>query len=873
MTLRTGTRVGHYEVQSPLGAGGMGEVYRARDTKLERWVALKVLPEGLSLEVERLHRFEKEARSASALNHPNIVTIYEVGTSDGVSYIAMELVEGKTLRELLHTGALPLRRLLPLAAQLADGLAKAHEAGIVHRDLKPENVMMTKDALVKILDFGLAKLTQSGENDGPESELPTMTRATEPGTILGTVGYMSPEQASGEVLDSRSDQFSFGSMLYEMATGRKAFERRTKVQTLSAIIAEEPEAIGKVNPKLPPNFCWIVERCLAKEPAQRYAATRDLARDLATLRDHSSEISGAGELPLIRPKKKLFLLLAGLVAALIAGAGVLLGTRAGENRALEAPLPVFRQLTFRRGYVTGARFAPDGRTIVYSAAWDGKASEIFTTRIDSPESRPLGIFPAGILAISSAGEMAISLGCEPTNDDHCYGTLARVPLAGGAPREVLDNVSSADWSPDGKELAVVHVVNGEYRLEYPIGKALYTTTGTLGSVRFSPKGDSFGFVEHESPDSIEGVIRVLDSQGHKRDLTAKSKMFGLAWTPEGNGLAFSGAVGGGVRMWLNFIKLSGQARGLARPPGNTLLCDISQGGRALVLVGYTRCEIVAPVDGSTGGQRISWFDVSEPADLSADGRSLLFRESGSSVGGQYTTYLRRLDGSDPARLGEGKALALSSDQKWALVSLARPAPHLRLLPTGVGQSRDLPGGGIDRYHWAFFLPDGRTIAFAGEQNGRLPRTYLQDVEGGQPRAFGAEGLRISVASPDGKQLAGTTLDGKAFRFPADGDGTDLQPIRGVEPNEFLVQWSSDGKTLYVRGTEENPLTLYRVDLETGKRELWKRLDPTDEAGFIEFGAGPRLGVRMTPDGRALVYSYWSRQYDLYIVEGLQSRWR
>jgi eukaryotic-like serine/threonine-protein kinase len=873
MPLKAGSRLGPYEVLAPLGAGGMGEVYRARDRRLERSVALKVLPESLTVEHDRLQRFEKEARSASALNHPNIVTIYDVGTLDGVSYIAMELVEGKTLRELLHTGLLPLRRLLPLAAQLADGLAKAHDAGIVHRDLKPENVMVTKDGLVKILDFGLAKLTQSGEESGEESELPTMTRATEPGTILGTVGYMSPEQASGRVLDARSDQFSLGSMLYEMATGKKAFEHETKIQTLSAIITEEPEAIGKVNPKLPVNFCWIVERCLAKEPEGRYAATRDLARDLATLRDHSSEVSLVTPGPVRRRKSRLWY--AGVPAALAAGLLLFLtGSRVGERRGVLAPLPSFRQLTFRRGFITGARFARDGQTIVYSARWDGRPSEVFTTNSGSHESRPLGI-TGGVLAISSAGELAVSIGCEEQEQQgECYGTLARVPLAGGAPRELLDDVTSADWTPDGKNLAVVHVVNGRSRLEYPIGKVLYESNSALVCMRFSPKGDRLAFVEFSSRDSFAGRVWVIDLNGQRTALTAEWRGLwsALAWTPDGDGVVFSGATSG-QRRWLNLVKLSGEARALARPPGNTLMYDISREGRILVGSGFARSEIVETADGGAAGQKISWFDWSEPVDVSADGQSLLFRESGEGADGKYVTFLRRLDGSDPSRLGDGRALALSSDRKWALVSIDDPDRHLRILPTGAGQPRDLPGGGIYLYHWAFFLPDGRRIVGAAEEKGRLPRSYIQDVDGGPPRPFGEEGLRISVASPDGTQLAGTTLDGRALRFSIEGNGSDPRPIAGVEPGEFLVQWSADGKTLYVRGVDENPLTLYRVDLETGKRALWKELRPAEEAGFMYFGAGPKAGVRVTPDGRKVVYGYWTRQMDLYLADGLQSRWR
>jgi eukaryotic-like serine/threonine-protein kinase len=353
---------------------------------------LKVLPVEILEDKSRLARFEKEARAASSLNHPNIVTIYDIGSDDSLAYIAIELVEGRTLRELLASGPIPIRRLLSLSAQIADGLAKAHSAGIVHRDLKPENPMVTKDGFVKILDFGLAKLVPAGFESSEGSRLATGTRGTEPGTVLGTVGYMSPEQASGHPVDFHSDQFSLGAILYEMASGKRAFDRATAVQTLSAVIQDEPEPVSAAAPKTPANLVWIIEWCLAKDPEERYVSTRGLARDLAALRDHASGILGSA---VGQPAPRRFRLSRALfVGAVAAGAALavlafLAGQKLQARHDCETPPPPTRTLTFRRGFLTGARFAPDGQTIVYSAAWDGKPSEIFTTRIAAERDRHL----------------------------------------------------------------------------------------------------------------------------------------------------------------------------------------------------------------------------------------------------------------------------------------------------------------------------------------------------------------------------------------------------------------------------------------------------------------------------------------------------
>src|SRR6266545_111095 len=406
MTLASGSRLGPYEVLSPIGAGGMGEVYRARDPRLGREVAIKVLPASLSQDVDRLRRFEQEARAAGALNHPNITAVYDIGSAEGSPYIVTELLEGETLRGRLGVGALSPRKATDYAVQLAKGLAAAHEKGIVHRDLKPENLFVTRDGRIKILDFGLAKLKQPEERAG-KSDLLTATAGTEPGVVMGTMGYMSPEQVRGGSADQRSDIFSFGAILYEMLSGQRAFRGDTAADTISAILAREPPDLAQTNREIHPGLDRIVRHCLEKNPEERFQSARDIAFDLEALSGVSTPSAATGVHAF--PEKKRRLAQLAIAGLFLLASGVGIGVYGGKSVWLRPP-PFYAQLTFRRGQIESARFAPDGQTILYTAAWDGKPLEVFVSRTESPESRLFGMVGADLLSISSSGEMALSLG-------------------------------------------------------------------------------------------------------------------------------------------------------------------------------------------------------------------------------------------------------------------------------------------------------------------------------------------------------------------------------------------------------------------------------------------------------------------------------
>jgi serine/threonine protein kinase/Tol biopolymer transport system component len=853
MALTLGSKLGPYEIHSPLGAGGMGEVYRARDARLQRDVAIKIIPSAFARDVERLMRFEREARAAAALNHSNILAIYDVGTQDDSPYIVSELLEGVSLRNKLLSGILPRREATHYATQIVHGLSAAHAKGIVHRDLKPENIFITKDGGLKILDFGLAKLTQPGTSPGmrePGSSSDAVTLERNSGVLLGTVGYMSPEQIRNGPVDYRSDIFSFGAILFEMFSGKQAFRGATSADTLSAILRDEPPELAETQTTMPVPIRRVVRHCLEKDPERRYQSTNDLAFDLEELSALKYEAPASP--PVAAKSRTVWLALcAAIVLAAVAMAVLLLRPKASSS-------PVYQRLTFLRGTVWSARFAPDGQTVLYSASWNGMPMSIFTTRPEALESRSMGLEDSQILAISSSGEMAILVKRSYLSHHLSLGTLARVPMVGGTPREMLDDVQQADWAPNGTDLAVVRQVAGRNRLEFPAGKLLYQPPGWVSDARVSPKGDKVAFLEHPVLGDSRGWVSVVDLSGKRTILSSEwAGEEGLAWSPDGQEVWFTANTSGGANS-LYAVALSRKLKVVSTAPVNLILNDISRDGEVLLSSGNESSEFVGFHPGVAKEHDISWLDWGAIRDLSPDGQTLIFTHFGEKSGKNYSVYLRKTNSSAAVRLGEGSGWALSPDGKWVISVLADP-PHIVLLPTGAGEVQKLPTDGIEEFGMgANWLPDGKKIVFIGRERGHALRSYVQDLNGGMPVPVTPEGVSGALISSDGLYLIAADAHNNKLLYPLAGGAPHA--IAGLKREDRIIRLSGDGRSLYVLENTDMPIKISRLDLSTGQRELWKELNPSDPAGIREFKA-----VLLTPDGKYYVYGLTRSVTSLYLM--------
>jgi Tol biopolymer transport system component len=884
MTLAAGSRLGPYEILAPLGAGGMGEVYRARDTRLGREVAIKVLPAAFASDVERLSRFEREARSASALSHPNIIAIYDVGSAESVSYIAMELVSGKPLRALLG-GALPMRRLLQIAAQVADGLSKAHSAGIVHRDLKPENVMLTEDGLVKILDFGLAKVTQSsGAVAGPGTSGPTLQGETDPGMVMGTVGYMSPEQALGRPIDFRSDQFSLGAILYEMATGRRAFQRESAPQSLTAIIQDEPEPIAALNPRVPTALRWIVDRCLAKEARNRYASTEDCARDLAMVRDHLSEATSAVsiEAPETAKRARWRWLIGAVTAVVVAAVGIALWQRIGVDDSWRDPLAGARYTRFTdwEGAEFGAALSADGKFVAFISDRAGQY-DVWVSQVGGGEflnltkgqSPMLGNAPFRKVGFSDDGAHVWWPKWEiPDQGD---GEIWRAPTIGGTARRFLSGGPlDAQWSPDrtrlvlfkndvGDPIFTADPDGGGEKQLFPVKRGMHHHYPT-----WSPDGRFVYFVQGLSPNEMD-IWRASSQGGDPERLTFHNAPVSYL-TPLGPRIVAYVAPREdrlGMGLWAMDVE-----RRIPHAVSSGLeeylsLAATADGRRlAATVANPTRNLWLAPIgDQVADDSRVALFNVpSVNATWPRFGPGYLVYIS--SKGG--TSAVIKLEDSSEVELWKGsdgavaEAAAVSADGTRICLTLRRGDRAALYLMESDGTRLRPIAEPVDVRGAPSWSPDGEWIAIVANESGGATPLLKVPAAGGAPVRLldGTESpLSRPVWSPDGRivlysiatksagtQLRGVTPDGNPASVP------DIAISYLGAAYRFLPDSSA---LVFMQGDMLN-MDFWLLDLSTG--------------GLRQLTALKRgYGVSsfdVSPDGKQILFDRYRQNSDIVLID-------
>ena len=683
---------------------------------------------------------------------------------------------------------------------------------------------------------------------------------------------MSPEQVKGEPADARADIFSLGTILYEMISGHRAFRRDTSAETMTAILKEDPPELSLTGKPISPELERVVRRCLEKNPLQRFQSARDLAFNLEGLSGTSStsEATGTARFAVATAEKKasrkwVMTLAAGALLLVLVGAGIwMLGARSSS-----LPLPTYHQLTFDRGLVYAARFAPDGRSIYYSASWNGEPVQLYSTLPDAPESRPLNLGNSTLFAVS-ASQLAISAGCKDRYIGLCQGTLGLVPLAGGTPREVADSVLAADWSADGSEMALILQVEGKYRVEFPRGKTLYESTHPLDTCELHRAVTLWQFVEFSSVDGDAGWVIAVDRNGKQllRSVTFISTE-GLAWSPSSEEV-WAGATR--TEGWANEVVglgLNGKERVVLRLPGILRLHDVSRDGRVLLSKESWRSGLQFRGPADKKERDLSWLDYATLRDISTDGSLISFDDWGSAAGASGLAFLRKTDGSPAIKLGQYGEPILSPDAKQVLAINALTANLVGfvLLPTGVGEIQKVNAPGMQETTSMGFMPDGKAIYYAGD-DGHGWKMYIQNIPHGAPRAVTPA---ISVKrnhfeghnlSPDGRTFFARDLSERGGQYPLAGGEPRLIP--GWLPEDIRVAWAADGRSVYVYHDDKTSAPLYQLELATGKRELITTLAPSDVAGVTTI-----VNARVTADGKIYAYSFSRELSDLFLVDGVR----
>jgi len=861
MKIAAGTKLGPYEIEHAIGSGGMGVVYRADDSRLGRKVAIKVLPHARG---DHFRRFEREARTIGALNHPNLLTLHDVGEHDGVPFLVTEMLDGESLRARLSRGPMRLREAIQIGADVARGLAAAHDAGIVHRDVKPDNIFLTTDGRTKILDFGIAKL-QRDSVEMPAVDIghePTVTPTADTGMVIGTPGYMAPEQLDGGTIDTRTDIFALGVVLYEMICGKRAFASESAVEESYAILKSPPEPPKGATKAL----ARVVLRCLEKRPDARFQSAIDLAFALDELDASTDPVARISKVS-IEPEPRAsartirdaaprfpgrawpvrWIAIAALVGIAGATAGILIGRR--TTAAPPTPVasfpggieggPVYRRVTYHTQPQWSARLAPDGASVLYSTTRDGR-EQVVRSLLAQPSILPLNV-DGRLLDVSPKGELLLLV-----DEGEAGGTLARA-LEGAGPRAIADRVTAATWMPDPAGPAIVR---GGDAIEYPIGTVIAKrTAGKLDFLRASPKGDRFAFVDHPTSADTRGRVIVIDLAGKQLVAsTDQAGIEGIAWSADGSEVWFSNA------STIFALDRAGRERVVLRGATRLVLADV-QPDKILVAPSDVRVKMFT---GPRAGpfREVGWFDASYVQAVSSDGAVIAFVEAtgtGQTADG-YAQFLRRGD-APPTLITNGYRLALLPDASAAIVIAG--TTRLSKIPTGVGTSTALPLGEIaslDTGEPVSVSWSGRFVVLSGADAGGTMKLWRIDLEQPTPLALPIERGPHAI-SPDGELVAVAGASGGISLVPARGGSPRL--IEGPA-GEVPLSFTGDGTALFVRRLVGGAIEVSRIELATGARSEWARIKPEQQPIYYS--------VVLDASGERITYSTNSDASDLYVLE-------